>query len=369
MIGRGDKVSPRAIIAKAQGDDLSEIERLAAKYTPGLTKAIMAYLDAMRGSVDLVALAEAIKSGSVDKVIGLLAGATAAAEESITNALQDAVWGGAGLAAGQINLQLSGAHFAFDRLNPRLIDWLKSYSFNLIRQINDGTKEAIREKLVAGMNQGDNPIKTAREVRGAIGLTRRQQLAVSNYRKELETFHQRRSGGGYNLGQPIDRVNGRQVFRPDEDGLPRDGITERRLRDFRYDGQLTRAVTTGKPLKPEQIDKMVAAYERKYLRHRSETIARTEALRATNYGVQDAWRQAIQTGKANETLVRRLWVIARDERRCEICSSIPGMNPKRGVQFGQPFATLKGPVMMPPIHPNCRCTISIRQWEPVQLGL
>jgi hypothetical protein len=29
------------------------------------------------------------------------------------------------------------------------------------------------------------------------------------------------------------------------------------------------------------------------------------------------------------------------------------MNPKRGVKFDQPFATGKGPVMLPPLHPNC----------------
>jgi hypothetical protein len=49
--------------------------------------------------------------------------------------------------------------------------------------------------------------------------------------------------GGYNLGAKIDRVNGAQVFKPGVDGTPKDGITERRLRDFRYDKQLLRSVT------------------------------------------------------------------------------------------------------------------------------
>ena len=112
---------------------------------------------------------------------------------------------------------------------------------------------------------------------------------------------------------------------------------------------------------------MVAAYERKYLRYRSQTIARTEALRATNFGVQDAWRQAIATGKATESLVRRQWVVAKDERLCEVCAPIPKLNGKRGVPFGQPFATPKGPVMMPPLHPGCRCSLYLKQYEPEQL--
>lgn len=363
-------IQPEAIITKAGKDDLlTEIERLAKKIEPVLANAIMAYLQGMKDSVDLDALAAALASGDIGKVIGILAGADLnAAKAQVADSIQAAVWGGGVIASLGINQGIKGVHFAFDKLNPRLITWLQTYSLNLIRQITDETKEAIRDKLITGMNAGTNPIAVAREVKGAIGLTTRQAQAVKNYRKELETFHLKTSAGGYGLGSQIDRVNGRQVFKPDEDGTPMDGIDLRRLRDFRYDGQLKTAMTTGKPLKPEQIDKMVAAYERKYLRHRSETIARTEALRTTNFGVQDAWRQAIEGGKASESLVRRQWIVAKDERLCEVCAPIPKMNHKRGVKFDQPFASPKGPVMLPPVHPNCRCTIFIRQWEPEQLA-
>ena len=126
---------------------------------------------------------------------------------------------------------------------------------------------------------------------------------------------------------------------------------------------MQRAMQTGKPLTPEQIDKMVAAYARKYKAFRARTIARTEAIRANNMGIQDAWRQAIESGKVSESLVRRQWIVARDERLCEICAPIPRLNPKVGVKQGQPFATPKGPMSMPPAHPNCRCTMVIRMWE------
>lgn len=360
---------PQGIVAKATDKELlTQIEQFARKIEPVLAKAIMDYLSAMQGGVNLQALADALQAGDVGKVIGLLASIdTGAAEAKAVDAVQQAVWGGAAMAAAQINTQISGAHFVFDKLNPRLVTWLQTYSLGLIRQINDQTKEAIREKLTTGMTAGDNPIKVARQVKGAIGLTTKQAKAVANYRKELETFHLKTKATGYGLGQKIDRVNGRQVFKPDEDGSPKDGIDLRRLRDFRYDGQLKQAMTTGKPLTPAQVDKMVAAYERKYLRFRSETIARTEAMRTVNFGVQDAWRQAIETGKADETLVRRRWVVAYDERTCEVCSPIPKMNPKRGVKFDQPFASPKGPVMLPPLHPNCRCSVFLRQYEPEQL--
>ena len=145
--------------------------------------------------------------------------------------------------------------------------------------------------------------------------------------------------------------------------------------DSELDMEMSKATTDeiargwlGGPFTPAQLDKMVAASARKYRQFRSQTIARTEALRATNFGVQDAWRQLIEAGGAPEALVRRQWVVAKDERLCDVCAPVPGLNPKRGVPFAQPFATPVGPLMMPPAHPNCRCTVFIRRFEPEQLS-
>lgn len=359
---------PRAVIYKARGGDMSEIEALASKLEPGLAKAILAALQAQGAAVPMDALVAALEAGDVGKVLALLdSPAVTAAFDAIKPAVQGAVYAGGALGAGAIAAQVRGAAFVFDQLNPRLITWLQTYSLGLIREINDQTKEGIREYLIAGMTSGVNPKDTARQVKTVIGLTDRQSRAVFNFRKELETFHLRRTGGGYNLGAKIDQVNGTQVMRPDEDGLPKDGITERRLRDYRYDGQLKRAMESGKPLSKEQIDKMVAAYQRKYLAYRSRTIARTESIRTTNMGVQDAWRQAIEAGKVPEDLVRKMWIVTRDERTCRVCGPIPTMNPRRGLSIGQPFATPKGPTTLPPAHPNCRCTVFFRVWEPEQL--
>ncbi|CAB4122843.1 Phage head morphogenesis domain containing protein [uncultured Caudovirales phage] len=361
-------ISPQAVVFKAKDDRLSEAEKLAKKLEPSLAKAIFDLLSKLRNAADIDAIMAALQSGDVGKVISAIASMDIGPQqERLATAIQDAVWGGGALAATEIN-RISGAHFIFDKLNPRLITWLKTYDLNLIRQITDETKEVVREKLITGMTAGENPVAVAKEIKGAIGLTQKQAKAVSNFRRELETFHLKTKASGYNLGAKIDRVNGRQVFKPSEDGTPQDGIDNRRLRDFRYDGQLKRAMDTSTPLSQAQIDKMVDAYEKKYLAFRAQTIARTEALRTTNYGVQDGWRQAVETGKANETLVRRKWVVAVDERLCEVCSPIPGMNPQKGVKFDQPFGTPKGPVMLPPIHPNCRCTIFMRQYEPEQLA-
>jgi hypothetical protein len=355
-------------ISKARRSVPDEIDAFAAKLEPALARALLAALDAQKGAVSLDAVVAAIQSGDIGKVLALL-GLPADGAGAVAAGLQDATWAAGAMGATQIATRITGATFAFNQLNPRLIDWLSTYSLGLIRQIDQGTREGIRQYLAAGMTEGRNPRDVAREVRQVVGLTDRQAQAVKNFKKELQTFHLRRSADGWNLGGKISRApGGAQVYALDEDGQLKDGILERRLRDFRYDGQLKRAMQQGKPLTAAQIDKMVDAYARKYLKHRSETIARTEALRATNFGVQDAWRQAIQQGVVPEANVRRQWVVSKDERLCSLCAPVPKLNPKLGVTFGQPFNTPKGAQMLPPLHPNCRCTVWIRPFEPEQLA-
>lgn len=356
-------------IRKARAPEPDEIEAFAAKLEPGLAKAILAAFQAQKDAVSLDDLVAAIQSGDVGKVLALLGlPPFESAMGGVQTALQNATFQAGAMGAQQIATRIVGATFAFNQLNPRLIDWLQTYSLGLIRQINEGTKEGIRQYLVQGMQAGQNPRDVAREVRTVIGLTDRQAQAVKNFRKELQTFHLKRGAGGWNLGGKISRApGGAQVMALDEEGMPKDGILERRLRDFRFDGQLKAALAGGKPLTPAQIEKMVDAYARKYLKHRSEMIARTEALRTTNFGVQDSWRQSIEKGLVPEQNVRRQWVLSKDERTCPTCSPIPKMNPKRGVPFGQPFATPKGGQFLPPMHPACRCTVFIRAFEPSQL--
>ena len=357
-------------VAKVRPADLSLAEKLAEKFEPQIAKAVLDLLQAHGDMLDMDALLEALLSGQGDKVLAVVGAAADQAEAMMAgkmkDALQDAVWaaGIEALAAPGTAPFIGRAEFHFDRINPALTRWLQEYDLGLIKQISGTTRETIRDVLVENMRLGQGPIKQAQKIRDAIGLTTRQANAIGNFRKELETFHLKRSAASWGLGQQIDRVNGRQVFKPGIDGDPKDGILNRRLRDFRYDAALAKAQATKKPLTPAQIDKMVAAYKRKYLQFRSRTIARTESLRATNTGIQEAFRQAIEKGLLSEDLVRRRWVVAADERLCEVCAPVPGMNPPQGVKFAQPFATPVGPVMLPPLHPNCRCTTWIQTIEP-----
>jgi hypothetical protein len=129
------------------------------------------------------------------------------------------------------------------------------------------------------------------------------------------------------------------------------------LRDKRYDASTLRALRNKEALSRAQIDKMVARYAERQLKHRAEMIARTETIRAANAGQVESWMQAQEQGLTGT--MRERWLVASDERLCPNCQEIPGMNPD-GVVIGGMFQTPYGPIMHPPAHPMCRCSLGIR---------
>lgn len=170
----------------------------------------------------------------------------------------------------------------FDQTNVRAVEAMRQSHLRLIREFTNQQRLATRLALVEGISQGLNPRQQALLFRQSIGLTRKQMQAVINYRRLLE------------VGDAA--------------------ALERALRDKRFDPSVRAAVSGERPLTPTQIDRMVDRYRDRYLAHRAETIARTEALRSVHDGAQEAYRQAIDLGVlAADDLVQE-WITAADER-------------------------------------------------------
>lgn len=347
----------------------SDIEALAEKLEPALAKAVRDLIKDHVASVNLDDLEAALKEGRTYRVLDIIGDVDPVKAQAVRDALQNAVWAGGALATQ--SPVLNEARFAFQRLNPHLITWLERYSLNLITDIGEGTRAAVRSALVEGMTKGVNPIQQARQIKQAVGLTEAQAKSVANYRRELETFHLKRSAKSWGLGNERSKLSGVEVMPIDpKTGRPKDGIEARRLRDQRYDGQLKRAMEKRQPIPPEKIDKMVDRYQERMIQNRARTIARSESLRATNVGVHEAWRQAIEERKVDGSLVRKRWVLAKDERTCRICNGIYKAQPKRGIPLEALFANPNGiaPLKGPIAHPNCRCTTFVQLFEPSQLA-
>jgi hypothetical protein len=71
----------------------------------------------------------------------------------------------------------------------------------------------------------------------------------------------------------------------------------------------------------------------------------------------------VEQGRIPATEIKRYWVVAADERLCPVCAPIPDLN-RDGVRLDGAFVTPNGPVSVPPLHPNCRCTTWIRRERP-----
>jgi hypothetical protein len=134
-------------------------------------------------------------------------------------------------------------------------------------------------------------------------------------------------------------------------------VLARPLRDKRFDRSLRREA----PLRPEQIDRMVDAYQRKLIADRLHCYAHFAAISAVQVHTSDSWHRAVQEGVVPRAEVRRYWVVTRDERGCARCRDMQTRHPT-GVGLDEPFTGPDGqPIMWPPICVRCRCLVAIRR--------
>ena len=295
------------------------VDALARRYGIAFARVV----ESLQGAVTLKELAALLADRGVDAVAERLL-----QDPTLFHPLTDAL---------QASLVVTTEHIlegmpkqlsvTFNAYNPRAVAAMQAQGGRLVQQVSQGIKDMVREVSAQGLVLGDNPITTARVIRGSIGLTVQQRQAVANYRKLL--------------------LNGN----PD--------ALERALRDQRYDKTVRAWLDGVRAVDPDKVDDMVARYEQRYIKYRAETIARTEAMNALAVGNRLAWEEVFDAGRLARSGVRRYWHVARDERLCEYCEPIPRMNPN-GVAFDQLFQTPKGPCMDPLIHPQCRCVVFVR---------
>jgi hypothetical protein len=104
------------------------------------------------------------------------------------------------------------------------------------------------------------------------------------------------------------------------------------------------------------LKQRVKTYGARLRRSRARTIARTEIMRASNFGRLEAMEQAANQGLVNPATARKQWSTSRFDV-CEICVPLNGQTqPMRGGMFvaGSGWS---GP--SPPAHPNCRCVVRL----------
>lgn len=226
---------------------------------------------------------------------------------SIEDGLMDAAQAAARQAAREIPRQaiakaedpLTAMGFRFDRTNEEAVRWARGHAGRLVVGITAQTRQAINAVIVRMFRDGVPPREAAKIIRSLVGLDQRYALAVDNRRRALTAS-----------------------------GMDQEDVTSR-----------------------------VTAYAQRLERVRATAIARTESITASNAGQHELWQQARSSGLLEGNRVKREWLVASDERLCEICEPVPDNGP---VGLDEPFTLGDGgTVTYPPAHVQCRCAVRL----------
>lgn len=441
-----------AAINKAAGPD-DPFERLATKAEREIARAIYDLLSGLPDTAWARELRRRIRAGDWQAVNEQLVQAPYSPEQyrALAQAVTTALQQGTELALADlppISAEVGtgvGVYMPPDLIprpnvwaNPAAVQFAQRYTYDLVRHLIDDPQTPTRQTLAVviseGLQAGHNPRRVAQAVDAVIGLTPHQAKAVASFRAELEGWGERQSADGWGLGQrPSQAPGGAQVAPVDERGRLTDAARMFRLRDFRQDGFLQRALQAGeqqrahrankqqflereltlalqrgqtpadarrtalarfkavddklgqqRAIPQARIDQMVEAYARKWLKHRASTIARTESIRALNAGKFLQWQAAVADGTVDGRLVYKRWIVSPGERTCPTCNGIArhynALNNGWGIQLEQlfdpsvlasykPGRSAMEPALYPPLHPNCRCTTIYREVHPNMIGI
>lgn len=307
---------------------------IAAKLEPKLRDAFLAAAATVKSSIKLSTLAEALQAGNIEgllrdldieqKLSAAFRGeGLDVSQTTVIEAVEQTFRDAATAAMSKLPLKIERA-ISFDLLNPRAVEFLQQYEFEMIREITADTTAAIREVMLRSFREGIPPRQAAIEIRSVIGLTSKQAAAVGRFQQALAE----------STPESI-----RQAL-------------QRELRDHRFDSTLIRALQQETVLSRAQIQQMTQRYYERFLRHRAETIARTETIRAASAGQHELFLQGEQRGLFNRSNVMRRWIVSGDERTCPICMGLNGQ--KAGLNENFP-----GGYFYPPAHVMCRCSVSL----------
>ena len=272
----------------------AKIIAMADKIEPQMRNSFLRAVDEMKSNIDMKLLTQSIEQN--DRVLSSVA-------------MNDRYWGrmlessakipvkAFGM-AGEIGSQgLSnqfGIKSSFNMKNPRAQAWARASQEKLIVEIGDSTRQGIRQVIGSAFDLGIPSRDTAKVIKEMVGLTERQGTAVFRFRERL----------------------------------------------------------IGEGRKADQVARMTKKYETKLLKYRSNNIARTEIAKASNEGLIESWRQAVDQKLLDPKATNVEWLAAYDDRICPICAELGGtVYSYIDIESGLAFA--------PPAHPMCRCTLGI----------
>jgi len=186
---------------------------------------------------------------------------------------------------------------SFNMRSPEAEKWIEKHAADHIKYINATKKQAIKQIILTGFQEGLTTREQSKLIREHIGLLPNHIRAVKNYQKNL--------------------------------------------------------IDSG--MDPSTVEKLTGTYRKKLLKYRADTIALSEGHTAANEGYRAANTGAVKRGILNPDKWEQYWMVTRDKRLCPKCEAMSG------VRADLPDGDFKGDGRGPPLHARCRCTAGLRR--------
>lgn len=265
------------------------LQDLLKQYDKEIEEAFLRAVSERAASVNIRELANAVEARDLNRALRI-AGLTRAELFPLDAAMTSAYTAG-----GQTIPQGApafAASFGFDGRATRAENWARSHAGGLVTNLVDEQLDLLREAVATQISEGIGPRQAAvriagktvsgRRQGGIIGLSRAQVGYLSNARTEL---------------LELDR-----------------SYFTRKLRDRRFDGIVRKAIADGKPLSQTDVERIASRYSDRMLKHRADTIARTESITALRAGRREGIQQGIESGAINADKLKRAWSATLDRR-------------------------------------------------------
>ena len=282
-------------VSKADASDKDRILTLLNKYEGEFARNFMLLIKAIKDESSISEIAILIEAGRMQEALEKIESALIKFSDTVIMAVV-----ASGQSAAAFIESALGVIVSFDQTNYFAVTKMRESKLRLITQITNAQRDAIRQVLIDGIENGINPVSQARNLINSIGLTSRQVQAINNFRRALE--------------------NGDSA------------ALNRALRDRRFDSTIRRAIA-GETLTQNQIDKMVQRYSERQLSFRAKVIARTEALRAVHQGSSLMFNQAIESGVLIANQLQQEWNTSKDKRVRDTHDGMEGQVRNYGEKF------------------------------------
>lgn len=204
----------------------------------------------------------------------------------------------------------------FDGRNPRAERVARELSSKLVTLIVDDQREAIRAVIEAGIEAGRGPRDTALDIVGRVNR------ATGKREGGIVGLNAPQAKAWLKAGEELDSLD--------------PAYFERKLRDKRFDPMVRKAIETGKPLSKADRQRVLNRYSDRLLKHRGDTIARTETIASLNAGRNEGIAQLIEAGNITEQQVVKVWDATLDSRTRPTHAAMEGQRKRLNEAFVSP---------------------------------